>query len=73
MPTIKFKLADPRFCDGCPCIQIDDFYGSPASCNLLFSWDEDPKVPYHKPYPPNKQVKSKRLKRPQACIDKHGE
>jgi hypothetical protein len=72
MPTISFKLADSRFCDGCPLINTSPPYGDPDDCNLGFDWEEDCRINYNDGTYESRGT-SKRLKRPQACIDKHGE
>ena len=57
MPTIKFKLKDPKYCNGCPCLHFFSEEGCRCghSFNVFFDYVFD------------------RTKRPQSCIDKFGE
>ena len=73
MPTIKFKLKDPKYCISlcknengekksfrCPCFADNSFFSSGFKCRLLnisISCEDDDNCG----------------KRPQSCIDKYGE
>jgi hypothetical protein len=60
MPTIKFKLKDPKYCNGCPCLyeSIDSHGNYYAVCPVFDDTTERG---------------SENLFRPSACIDKFGE
>ena len=63
MPTIKFKLKDPKYCNG---------------CIILCSWFEgehkDGMTERHCCSIFNKEgINKEDIERPQACIDKYGE
>ena len=57
---IDIKLDDPRYCDGCPCLNED--YEEGESCNLGYDID----------YQKTESGKWHNI-RPQKCIDEHGE
>jgi hypothetical protein len=61
MPTIKFKLKDPKYCNGCPCWGHEN---GQYFCNYY----TDAMI-----MPITLTMKNKKLIRIQSCIDKFGE
>ena len=71
MPTIKFELRDPKYCNFCYCLDNHFTNDNLRVCRLLpmvksertiTSWD----------YVTMKMEKDGKIKRPQECIDKFG-
>ena len=62
MPTIKFKLKDPKYCNDCKMIKDYSYYG--ITCTFFGYINRD----YN-----NRGCPKFLLDRPQACIDKFGE
>jgi hypothetical protein len=68
MPTIKFKLKDPKYCNGCPCLRLEL---SPA---YQFPNEKEYNIDCCFNKSLNCQAnKNDLINRPQSCIDKFGE
>lgn len=70
MPTIKFKLKDPKKCDGCVCLKL--IFPEGIEKGLLSKGFVECPFKLFKPFIYNK-IPSQSDDRPKGCIDKFGE
>lgn len=64
---IEIKLDDYKFCDGCPCVKEESFYGDIVDCHLNF----DNSMVLHKNTTGKEEDIGKTL-RPEQCIKENG-
>ena len=71
MPTIKFKLKDPKYCDR-KCPYYDRYYDMSKTC-ILNDCTHIIHQCFKEIFEPKRILKKHGCKRPQSCIDKYGE
>jgi len=61
--TLTIKLKNPKYCDGCPCMNYDMEMGN--HCNIYNYYDQAPE-------PSDIKRKGDRIIRPSYCIKENG-